>query len=74
MSALYLESFRPNLFCPLSQVCIENVPVLMTTELNNLRKNVNYIEIKNLTNKVRWENTTRLGTVTYENKLKGWNV
>jgi len=40
----------------------------VTTELNNLRENVNYIELKSLRNKSRWEKTTGMDTVSFENK------
>ena len=42
----------------------------MTTELNNLRENVNYIELKSFTNKSRWEKTTGMDTVSFEKKAE----
>ena len=52
--------------CPFSQVGIKNIPV--TAELNNLWENANYIEIKSLKNKDRWERTSIMDTVSFEKK------
>ena len=47
----------------------------MTTELNNLRENTNYIEIKSLTNKVRdeyselWKKGKDLDNICYKEVL-----
>ena len=35
-------------------------------DLNKLRERVDYIEKKSLMNKVRWENTTGMDTVSFE--------
>ena len=40
----------------------------MRTELNNLRVNAEYIEIKSLMNKVSWKKTTGMDTVRFEEK------
>ena len=40
----------------------------VTTDLNNLRENDNYIEIKSLMNKVRWEKTIGMNTVSFKEK------
>ena len=40
----------------------------VTTDLNNLRENDNYIEIKSLMNKVRWEKTIGMNTVSFGEK------
>ena len=41
----------------------------VTTDLNNLRENDNYIEIKSLMNKVRWEKTIGMNTVSFKEKI-----
>ena len=74
VSALFLESFRPEVLCIQHPKCplpglVLKYSTAVTTELNKLREKADNIEIKSLMNKVRGEKTTRMDTINFEKKL-----
>ena len=83
VSALYLESFRPEFWyiylskCPLSRIrsYLKHVSA-GTTDLNNLREKVDYIKIKSPLWEDNWDGYSELWKTNYmaENSRRTFNI